>query len=60
MPWLPLFVSMLLLPCSHVFLLEPCLNPALEEQAIGRAWRMGQTRKVTVKRFYIKVRHRCP
>lgn len=28
---------------------EPALNPALEEQAIGRAWRMGQKRAVTVK-----------
>lgn len=35
---------------------EPCLNPALEEQAIGRSWRMGQKRNVVVKRFYIKVR----
>lgn len=40
---------------DHVFLLEPCLNPALEEQAIGRAWRMGQQRRVVVKRFYVKV-----
>lgn len=41
---------------------EPCLNPALEEQAIGRSWRMGQKRNVVVKRFYIKVRtvtHDC-
>eukprot|EP00887_Chlorella_sp_A99_P003475 scaffold7.g3475.t1 len=34
--------------------MEPALNPALEEQAIGRSWRMGQQRTVTVKRFYIK------
>ena len=34
--------------------MEPCLNPALEEQAIGRSWRMGQKRSVIVKRFYIK------
>lgn len=39
---------------DHVFLLEPALNPALEDQAIGRAWRMGQLRPVTVKRFYVK------
>ena len=32
---------------NQVFLLEPCLNPALEAQAIGRVHRMGQTRKVT-------------
>ena len=40
------------LPCC---LQEPALNPALEEQAIGRAWRMGQQREVTVKKFYVKV-----
>jgi SNF2 family DNA or RNA helicase len=41
---------------SHIFLLEPCLNPAVEAQAIGRAHRMGQTRSVVVKRLYVKVR----
>mmetsp|Transcript_50887 Transcript_50887/g.94823 ORF Transcript_50887/g.94823 Transcript_50887/m.94823 type:complete len:919 (+) Transcript_50887:66-2822(+) len=39
---------------SHVFLLEPCLNPALTEQAVGRAWRMGQTRPVQVFRMFVK------
>ena len=39
---------------DHVFILEPALNPSLDDQAIGRAWRMGQTRKVTVKRMYVK------
>ena len=39
---------------SHIFLLEPVFNPALEAQAIGRAWRMGQTRPVTVKKFFVK------
>ena len=33
---------------------EPALNPALEEQAIGRAWRMGQRRNVVVKKFYVE------
>lgn len=42
---------------SHIFMLEPCMNPAVEAQAIGRAWRMGQTRNVVVKRLYVKVRH---
>ncbi|KAF6233694.1 P-loop containing nucleoside triphosphate hydrolase protein [Scenedesmus sp. NREL 46B-D3] len=51
-------VGINLTAASHVYLLEPCLNPALEEQAIGRAWRMGQQRKVTVKRFYVKVSSR--
>jgi SNF2 family DNA or RNA helicase len=40
---------------SHIFMLEPCMNPAVEAQAIGRAWRMGQTRNVVVKRLYVKV-----
>jgi SNF2 family DNA or RNA helicase len=47
-------VGINLTAASHVFLLEPALNPALEEQAIGRAWRMGQTRSVVVKRFFVK------
>lgn len=41
---------------NYVFLLEPSMNPALEDQAIGRAWRMGQARPVTVKKLYVKVR----
>lgn len=52
-------VGINLTAASHVFLLEPCLNPALEEQAVGRAWRMGQQRTVAVKRFYVKVGHEC-
>ena len=40
---------------NHIYLLEPCLNAAVEAQAIGRAWRMGQTREVNVKRLYVKV-----
>ena len=39
---------------SHVFLMEPVMNPALEAQAIGRAWRMGQLRPVTVYKLYVK------
>ena len=29
---------------NHVFLLEPSFNPALVQQAIARAWRLGQKR----------------
>ena len=47
-------VGINLTAASHVFLLEPCLNPALEAQAIGRAWRMGQTRAVKVVHFITK------
>ena len=33
--------------------MEPCLNPALEKQAIGRCWRMGQQKEVRVQRFVV-------
>lgn len=39
-------VGINLTAANYVFLMEPCLNHALEDQAIGRSWRMGQTRKV--------------
>ena len=48
-------VGINLTSANHVFILEPALNPALEEQAVGRAWRMGQQREVTVKKFFVKV-----
>jgi len=33
---------------SHVIFLEPCENKHLRKQAIGRAWRIGQSKTVTV------------
>eukprot|EP00775_Hariotina_reticulata_P009723 gene9723-9882_t len=39
---------------SHIFLLEPCMDRRVEAQAIGRAWRMGQTKNVVVKRLFVK------
>jgi DNA repair protein RAD16 len=36
---------------SHVFLMDPWWNPAVEMQAIQRAHRIGQTRAVTAVRF---------
>ena len=47
-------VGITLTSASHVFLMEPVMNPALEAQAIGRSWRMGQLRPVTVHKLYIK------
>ncbi|KAJ7517354.1 hypothetical protein O6H91_21G020400 [Diphasiastrum complanatum] len=47
-------VGITLTAASHVYMLEPCLNPALEEQAVGRCWRMGQERPVVIKRLYIE------
>ena len=38
---------------SHVVLMEPNLNPAIELQAIGRVDRIGQTRETCVHRFIV-------
>ncbi|KAJ4382527.1 hypothetical protein N0V85_008549 [Neurospora sp. IMI 360204] len=38
-------------PASHVHIIEPQWNPSVEEQAIGRARRMGQTKEVVVTRY---------
>ena len=47
-------VGLNLTAASQVYLLEPCFNPALEEQAIGRVHRLGQTRPTTVTRLVIR------
>jgi SNF2 family DNA or RNA helicase len=39
---------------NRVFLMEPGFNPALEQQAIGRVYRLGQKRKVKVIRLLVK------
>ena len=36
---------------DYVFILDPWWNPAVEEQALSRAHRMGQKKKVFVYRF---------
>ncbi|CAD8184067.1 unnamed protein product [Paramecium octaurelia] len=36
---------------NHVFLVDPWWNPAIEDQAIGRADRIGQKKQVNVIRF---------
>ncbi|KAK3321503.1 SNF2 family N-terminal domain-containing protein [Cercophora scortea] len=36
---------------SRVHILEPQWNPSVEDQAIGRIFRMGQTKKVSVIRY---------
>jgi len=43
-----------LVVANYCFLMDPAMNSAAEEQAIDRIHRIGQTRKVTVKRFIIK------
>lgn len=47
-------VGINLTAANRVFLLEPCFNPALEQQAIGRVWRLGQTRPVKIYRLIMK------
>jgi SWI/SNF-related matrix-associated actin-dependent regulator of chromatin subfamily A3 len=39
---------------NHVFVVEPQWNPAVENQAIGRVLRLGQTRRVTVTRYIMR------
>ena len=38
---------------SRVYLMEPQWNPAIEEQALARVYRLGQTRNVTTVRYVI-------
>jgi len=47
-------VGINLTQANHVFLMEPCLNRALELQAIGRVHRLGQKSKVQVTRFVVE------
>jgi superfamily II DNA or RNA helicase len=39
---------------NRVFLLEPSMNPAAVQQAIGRVHRLGQKRKVEIIRMIVK------
>jgi SNF2 family DNA or RNA helicase len=36
---------------DYVFILDPWWNPAVEMQALSRAWRIGQDKPVMVYRF---------
>ena len=45
-------VGLNLQEATRVYITSPAWNPATELQAIGRAHRTGQTRKVTVERLY--------
>ncbi|KAH6619377.1 SNF2 family N-terminal domain-containing protein [Chaetomium sp. MPI-SDFR-AT-0129] len=47
-------VGLTLTVASRAYLMEPHWNPTLEEQALARIHRLGQTREVTTVRFYIR------
>lgn len=47
-------VGINLTQANCVFLMEPCFNPALEAQAIGRVQRLGQTRSVEIVRLVMQ------
>ncbi|KAK4466315.1 SNF2 family N-terminal domain-containing protein [Cladorrhinum samala] len=47
-------VGLNLTAANYVHIVEPQWNPSVEEQAIARAVRMGQTRTVTVIRYVVK------
>ena len=47
-------VGLNLTAASYIFLMDPWWNPAVENQAIDRAYRIGQTNKLTVYRPIIK------
>ena len=44
-------VGLNLCAASTVFLMDPWWNPAVEEQAMDRCHRIGQTKEVVVRRF---------
>ncbi|KAK7976507.1 hypothetical protein PG989_014970 [Apiospora arundinis] len=47
-------VGLNLAAASRVYLLEPQWNPSVEQQAFGRALRLGQTEQVTIVRYIMK------
>ncbi|KAJ0120654.1 hypothetical protein J7T55_015385 [Diaporthe amygdali] len=47
-------VGLTLTVASRAYLLEPHWNPTLEEQALARIHRIGQTKEVSTIRFYIR------
>merc|ERR1719461_1951078 len=47
-------VGITLTAANHVFMMEPPFNPALYRQAINRAYRLGQKKKVFIHQMIIK------
>jgi len=48
-------VGINLTAASNAFVMDPWWNPAVEEQAVMRIHRIGQTKTVSIKRFIVKV-----
>ncbi|CAM8880041.1 unnamed protein product [Rhodiola kirilowii] len=47
-------IALNLTVASHVFLMEPCWNPAVELQAVDRVHRIGQGKPTRIVRFVIE------
>ncbi|KAK8081356.1 SNF2 family N-terminal domain-containing protein [Apiospora saccharicola] len=47
-------VGLTLTVANRAYLMEPHWNPTLEDQALARVHRLGQTKEVTTIRFYIR------
>ncbi|XVF46843.1 hypothetical protein PTKIN_Ptkin03bG0060200 [Pterospermum kingtungense] len=47
-------VGINLTAATNAFVLDPWWNPAVEEQAVMRIHRIGQTKRVAIKRFIVK------
>uniref|UniRef100_A0A6Q2WVQ9 Helicase-like transcription factor n=1 Tax=Esox lucius TaxID=8010 RepID=A0A6Q2WVQ9_ESOLU len=47
-------VGLNLTAASHVFLMDPAWNPAVEDQCVDRCHRLGQTRDVVITKFIVK------
>ncbi|CAK7222539.1 hypothetical protein SEUCBS140593_004933 [Sporothrix eucalyptigena] len=47
-------VGLTLTAATRAYLVEPHWNPTLEEQALARIHRLGQTQPVTTVRFYVR------
>lgn len=48
-------VGITLTAASHVFMMEPCINPSDETQAAGRIHRLGQTKNVSGRCFCVAI-----